>query len=225
MRRVHPPGNPRLGSPVPTIGAEFLLDTLWGIKVAIKTMCCEPEMNRHRRAWGGVSRTRGGQCVSLLVVLTFLLVTPSLSWGHAAAALPLPPSQESVPEPSIPDGVPSGASPSLPPVALLLLAALGLGWVTWRWRRVAALSLALVLGFFAFETAVHSVHHLSDPQKATQCQVLSASQHVTGAPAETSGLCAPPLAAEARPSAGAESLLPPGFLRPDQGRAPPSLLA
>jgi len=105
------------------------------------------------------------------------------------------------------------------------LAALGLARATGRRRKATALFLALVLGFFALETAVHSVHHLSEHQNVAQCQVLSASQHVVGALAETSEISAPTLAAEPPPSVGTESILPACFFRPDRGRAPPSLLA
>jgi hypothetical protein len=77
----------------------------------------------------------------------------------------------------------------------------------------------------AFETAVHSVHHLSDPQNGAQCRVLSSSEHSKGAVAETSDLCAPAWAVEAPPSPRGESSLPSYFFRPDQGRAPPFLPA
>jgi hypothetical protein len=49
-----------------------------------------------------------------------------------------------------------------------------------RWRRTAALGLALVLGLFVLGIAIHSVHHLSDPAKATECLVFLASQYVSG---------------------------------------------
>ncbi len=94
-----------------------------------------------------------------------------------------------------------------------------------REPKITALFLALALGVFALDTAIHSVHHLSEPQNAAQCPVLSASQHVVGALAETSEICAPTLASEAPPSVGTESILPARFFGSDQGRAPPSLLA
>ncbi len=50
-----------------------------------------------------------------------------------------------------------------------------------RGRKTGVLVLAFTLGFASVEVAVHSVHHLGDPEGAASCQVLSASQHVAGA--------------------------------------------
>ncbi len=114
------------------------------------------------------------------------------------------------------------------PKTNFLPATLGLAEATGRRRKATALFLALALGVFGLETAIHSVHHLSDispSQNAAQCPVLSASQHVVGALGETSEICAPTLASEAPASVGTESILPARFFGSDQGRAPPSLLA
>jgi hypothetical protein len=46
-----------------------------------------------------------------------------------------------------------------------------------RWRRAAVLGLALIITLFAFNTAIHSVHHLFQPQPGTECPLLWASQH------------------------------------------------
>lgn len=99
---------------------------------------------------------------------------------------------------------------------------IGLGGLRWRWRE-AALSLALLLGFVAFESTLHSVHHLSNPEEAAQCHVLAVSQHLSGVGTETPGVCSQLLAVEPpAPVRTKRSLLT--LVRPDIGRAPPSLL-
>ena len=52
-----------------------------------------------------------------------------------------------------------------------------------RSRRARVLALALLVGGFGLEVAVHSVHHFSDPQGAASCMFFAASQHVQGADA------------------------------------------
>lgn len=106
-------------------------------------------------------------------------------------------------------------------LTLLGLSAMALGG---RQRHPAlALTLALLLGVFACETAVHSAHHLKDPREAERCPVYSASQHVTGLTAAPATPDLPP------PSpTGDRPVIRPGQLRaPElagpQSRAPPAL--
>ena len=63
---------------------------------------------------------------------------------------------------------------------LFVLMAVAMTQGVWRWRRTTALGLALVLGIFTLGIAVHSVHHLLEPEKAAECLVFSASQHLSG---------------------------------------------
>ena len=86
-------------------------------------------------------------------------------------------------------------------------------------RKLGAISLALLLGFVVFESAVHSVHHISDPEEAAQC-VLAVSQHLSGVGAATPEVGTEPLALEAPAPAGTERSLR-NLFRPDTGRAPP----
>jgi hypothetical protein len=65
-------------------------------------------------------------------------------------------------------------------IILFVIMAVAMAQGVWRRRRTTALGLVLVLGTFTFGIAVHSVHHLSEPEKATECLVFSASQHVSG---------------------------------------------
>jgi hypothetical protein len=60
-----------------------------------------------------------------------------------------------------------------------------------RPRRLAAV-LAGALAVFAGETALHSAHHLNDPQQAEQCAVYAASIHAPGAGAAPGPTDAPP---------------------------------
>lgn len=62
-----------------------------------------------------------------------------------------------------------------------LLASRSPGWV-----KATACWLAFALALFTFETALHSVHHLSEPGKSAECQALSASKHLTAASVEIS---------------------------------------
>jgi hypothetical protein len=89
-----------------------------------------------------------------------------------------------------------------------------------RRRRTVAVACTALLLLLAFESGVHSVHHLAD-QPDSQCVVASASAHTGGVavdtiafvpPAETLSAIAVALAASptSRPAA------------PDLGRAPPT---
>ena len=86
-----------------------------------------------------------------------------------------------------------------------------------------AVALCLVLGIFAFEAGVHSVHHLDAGHSAiTHCAIASATAH---APADLSeGVTVVPAPEPGRlASAGAPRRPVSISLRPDSGRAPPAL--
>ena len=68
-------------------------------------------------------------------------------------------------------------------LGLLLVAGLLLADRRRAWHR-SVFALALLVAVFGFESAVHSVHHLSDPLAADSCTLLSGSKHVdTASPA------------------------------------------
>ena len=102
-------------------------------------------------------------------------------------------------------------------VALLLgVAVLGAR----RPRRAVGLALILLLAVFAFESGVHSVHHLSDPSRAEHCGVASASQHMSGTEVAVVTVTG------SLPQAPHQVLLAASIARvrslgPEQGRAPP----
>jgi hypothetical protein len=91
-----------------------------------------------------------------------------------------------------------------------------------EWRQIAMFGLILVLGTFTFGIAIHSVHHLSEPQKAAECPVFSASQHVTGALIEPGDLYTPALAITRTSPGDGDAPTFARHFQPDQPRAPPS---
>jgi hypothetical protein len=104
--------------------------------------------------------------------------------------------------------------------AALALAALGAR----RPRRALALVLILLAAVFAFESGVHSVHHLADRDGGQQCAVAAASQHISGT--EVAAVAADAIPADSPLLAASGALLArTRFTGPDQGRAPPALLA
>jgi hypothetical protein len=167
-----------------------------------------------------------------IVALILLLGSPLLAWAHSDPLAPasidqsLPHScQGPVPQLPIAQSV-AGAIPWGP--AAFMLAMLVAGVVAHglrQWRRVVIAGLVLILGTFAFGTAVHAVHHLTEPQKAAECPVFSASQHITGTLAEPSALHVPMVASGGTSSGACEVLTFTPCFQPAQPRAPPLSLA
>src|SRR5262245_62130363 len=83
--------------------------------------------------------------------------------------------------------------------------------------------LALLVAVFGFESAVHSAHHLGDPQGADTCTLFSGAKHVEAAsssvPDAGGGLRVTVPAAPVE----ADSARPPKTARTHEGRAPPTL--
>jgi hypothetical protein len=136
------------------------------------------------------------------------------------------PRPETPPTPPQPD---SGEGPTTAPVpstwiwpVLWLLTAVA-AILRPRWPRALVLTLVVLLGIVACESAIHSVHHLKDPRHAEACPVFSASQHITGLTASTATPdLPPPSVASGRPATDAvqaRSRAPDG----EQSRAPPHL--
>jgi hypothetical protein len=172
------------------------------------------------------------QWASLVVVLTLLLGSPILTWAHSELSSTLSLDQPShhaweTPPPWLPAAQPmSPATPGMPLTFLLfVLAAVAMVQGMWRWRRVTACALVLVLGTVTLGIAVHSVHHLLEPEKSAECLVLSASQHVSGTLTEPCDVYAPVLAVTAAFPGSSHA---PTFilrLRSDLPRAPPPFLS
>jgi hypothetical protein len=134
---------------------------------------------------------------------------------------------------------PRGLAHQMPPVEVpaaaasvgLLLAgllALLVGGALWRLvsrrtrMRVAMATLALALALFTFETALHSVHHLTHPGSGAECSVLFGSQHLAWGATELLATEAPARQSTVPPHVTSEDAVRAPIHRPHQGRAPPA---
>lgn len=89
-------------------------------------------------------------------------------------------------------------------------------------RRVLAVALVALLTVVTFEAALHSVHHLDDPDAGASCPVLAATAQVSGASAPGVDVRAPspaPEGVDGVPRAWLLSLHP---VSVPEGRAPPA---
>jgi hypothetical protein len=104
-------------------------------------------------------------------------------------------------------------------VGLLAVAA-----VAWRRRRALVGSgLIVLLLVFAFEQALHSVHHGLDPGEAERCAIAAASAHMAGTtvdPVTTMDVTAPPAEERSPEPEPARPAVP--YPCPVQQRAPPA---
>lgn len=116
------------------------------------------------------------------------------------------------------------AAPAAPTLSWYLPAALALAaLIAWRGpRRAVIVALVLLLCVFAFEDALHSVHHGFDPQQREACAVAAVSANLTAVQVDDPGLSSLVLPVVGPPVADPATAGPTRFLSPDQGRAPPS---
>lgn len=166
----------------------------------------------------------------LLAAVALLVAAAVPAMAHPAAstvpaAAPAAPEPGAATPPAAPgasENPPPSDSPGLAPwiaAGVLLVAGVLLRRFS---RRTLVLCLVLLLTLFAFENALHSVHHGLDPKQADACTIAAASAHlsavaVDGIVATSIVLVAALHAAEPDPST-----LPARWLGPDQGRAPPA---
>jgi hypothetical protein len=171
----------------------------------------------------GMDRSRLRALIALAVLaLVGLAVVGSVS-PASAHTRPMPLVEE---PPASVAAVAVAATSAEPPgpatIWLALVLTVFLGVAVAVPRRALVVTLALVLVVFVLETGVHSVHHLSDRQAASQCVVASASTHVQGTeqPDAPDGVSvATPIGAMPTPDFDRPGSRP---LRPDEGRAPPA---
>jgi hypothetical protein len=123
----------------------------------------------------------------LALVLAATLGSPLQTWAHnellsAPVSADAGQHRDQIPQAWLPAVQPTGPvlEGGLSIVVLVMLTMIAVAQGVWRWRRTTALGLVLVLSLFTFGTAVHSVHHLLNPEKAAGCLVFSASQHISG---------------------------------------------
>lgn len=163
--------------------------------------------------------------VSVTVLLALALLTIA---GPAAAHL-MPSAAPSAVLPAMepPATIPVlSAAPAPPSLPWYLPAALALTALTawYRPRRALAVTLALLLCVFAFEHALHSVHHGFDPKQQEECTVATASAHLAAVQVDDLGLSSAVLNVVGRADTAPLASTPIRFLSPDQGRAPPSAI-
>jgi len=116
-----------------------------------------------------------------------------------------------------------------PSGGLLVLGAALLAALGW-WRRAGyrtrgralAVALSLVLTVFTIETAVHSVHHLADPESGADCPVFSGSQNLAWGAADLVGPDGPALDVTTAPPIHSGDGPRWQLYRPSPGRAPPA---
>jgi hypothetical protein len=90
-----------------------------------------------------------------------------------------------------------------------------------RPRRLVTVVIALTLLVFAFESGLHSIHHLGNDRASSHCAVAWASAHLAIASAEVpAAMLVLPAVDEA--GGGEPAALSSWLFRPDAGRAPPS---
>lgn len=87
---------------------------------------------------------------------------------------------------------------------------------------LGALALSLTLGVFTLESAVHSVHHLANPETAATCPVLGGAEHLGWGETPVVASAVPPAQVTSAPVLTAEDPARPLTHRPRPGRAPPA---
>lgn len=89
-------------------------------------------------------------------------------------------------------------------------------------RRALAVTLVAVLSVLGFETALHSVHHLDEPDSGASCPVLTASSQLSGVAAPVADLSVHEDTSGLVIALDRAWLLPSCALRVPEGRAPPA---
>ena len=89
-------------------------------------------------------------------------------------------------------------------------------------RKVLALAFVAVLTVLAFETALHSVHHLDEPDAGAFCPVLTAGSQLNGVATPVAEFTVRSDAPVPLASVDAAWLLPFCAIRVPEGRAPPA---
>ena len=154
--------------------------------------------------------------VLLAAVVVLAATRPALAHPQAATT------PTAAPESPAPEDPPASDSPGLTPwiaAGVLLIAGLLLRRFS---RRTLVLCLVLLLTLFAFENALHSVHHGFDSTQADACTLAIASTHLSAVTVDTVVEPSIILAAAGHAPEPGRAPLPARRLGPDQGRAPPA---
>ena len=171
-----------------------------------------------------MSRSRAVALIGLLLVAVASLAVGAPAAAHTASPITVP----DLPAPDVP-AVPSltpagpGTLASAGAATWLIASALGMGVLAARRRprRAVVLTLVFLLALFAFEHALHSVHHGFDAKLSDECTIAVASAQLSAVSVD-SVVEAPVILAVAGATAEPDrSPAPTRLLGPDQGRAPP----
>jgi len=174
-------------------------------------------------------RLRPGLAVILAFVGLALLGGAAPSWAHTGldTELSATPAQGADSSPATAEASKSptlSAAPKAPGVPWLVLlgafVAVGLGGR--RPRRALIVAVVLLLVVFAFEDALHSVHHLVDKSQLNKCAVAVAAAHLNAIAADDGGVPDVILPAVAVTAEAAQADPVARFPSPVQGRAPPT---
>jgi len=175
-----------------------------------------------------------GLIAVLLLAATLVAAAPAAAHSPAASA-----GSAVGPVAAAPENVPGSAPADPAPVessrgwliASALLLGLGLGVSPGlrlgverpqrRPRRVLLVALGLLLVVFAFENALHSVHHGLDEKRAGECTIAAAASHLSAVSADAPVATSVVLSVVGRADEIALTAPPARLLEPDQGRAPP----
>ena len=161
----------------------------------------------------------------IVFVVAALLVGAAPALAHRPPAAPPLPEAAGivVPVPALTEALTSAVPDPAPPWAAMSLVAVGALVAAWRPRRALALALVLIVGLLAFETGVHSAHHLGKADEAARCAVAGLATQVNADLVHTAFDAAPLDVLQTGITAPASPVVAARAVAPDAGRAPPVL--
>ena len=166
-------------------------------------------------------RHRGVSVPLMLALALLALAGPAAA--HAPAPTPPPVSLETTAS-TVGPVLNAALTPPAPPWYLPAALALTALTAWYRPRRAAAVTLVLLLCVFAFENALHSVHHGFDAQQQEECTVAAASTHLAAVQVDDPAMSSVVFHVVGRAAAAPAAAIATRFLGPDQGRDPPSAI-
>jgi hypothetical protein len=176
-----------------------------------------------------MSRSRTFALIVLLLAVFAALATPAPAVAHPvtpiASTPDLPTADVAVPPAPAPADIRDpGRGPESAGVPTWVIAGALLLAVTAARRsprRALVLALVLLLTIFAFENALHSVHHGFDAEQYAECTIAAASAHLSAVSVDGVVETSVVLALAGRTAEPDLSLRSSRPLGPDKGRAPP----
>jgi hypothetical protein len=163
----------------------------------------------------------------LLVLLVATLVVGAVApaMAHQRPEADALPAVSPVAVPPLIETLTSRAPGPAPPWAVIAVAAVVTLAVAWRPRRSLAVALVLVAGILAFETGVHSAHHLGQADEAARCAVAGMATQLNADLVDVTPDAVPITVSGSGIVALASPVVTARLVAPDAGRAPPALSA